>query len=455
MARVVQLLNWLDDNPSAPLGDLCFTTNVSRSQFPFRFAAPAASVTELKSQLAAWLRRTAEDVSSLQRNSHAPIAFMFSGQGSQHPGMAAELYRTHSVFRDAIDRCHALAEPYLEHGLREVIFAGDGDDALVHRTDYTQPALFAVEYALAELVKSWGIVPDAVIGHSLGEIAAACAADVMALEDAMRLVTARGALMHRLPGGGAMTSIMAEELAVRPLIERIAPEITVAAMNGPLNTVVSGDRDALKMLSEELDRQSITYRELRISNGFHSPRTEPILDDLERVAGEIKHNAPKLPLISNLTGEVMSAAPDKSYWRRHLREAVRFGDGMHALAGLELRTFLEIGPHPVLLPLAQVCLGANGKSAVWIATLNRQKSEFSIDFRDVGSVVSRRSQHRLDCGPCQLFMATNTFADLPLSAQASLDRGRYDPRQRRANCCRTSASVGGQADKFGCQRGAI
>ena len=194
-------------------------------------------------------------------------------------------------------------------------------------------------------------MPDAVIGHSLGEIAAACAADVMALEDAMRLVTARGALMHRLPGGGAMTSIMAEESAVRPLIERIAPEITVAAMNGPLNTVVSGDRDALKMLSEELDRQSITYRELRISNGFHSPRTEPILDDLEHVAGEIKHNAPKLPLISNLTGEVMSAAPDKSYWRRHLREAVRFGDGMHALAGLELRTFLEIGPHPVLLPL--------------------------------------------------------------------------------------------------------
>jgi acyl transferase domain-containing protein/surfactin synthase thioesterase subunit/acyl carrier protein len=375
VARVVQLLNWLDDNPSAPLGDLCFTTNVSRSQFPFRFAAPAASVTELKSQLAAWLRRMTEDVSSLQRNSHAPIAFMFSGQGSQHPGMAAELYRTHSVFRDAIDRCHALAEPHLEHGLREVIFAGDGDDALVHRTDYTQPALFAVEYALAELLKSWGVVPDAVIGHSLGEIAAACAADVLALEDAMRLVTARGALMHRLPGGGAMTSIMAEESAVRPLIERIAPEITVAAMNGPLNTVVSGDRDALKMLSEELDRQSITYRELRISNGFHSPRTEPILDDLERVAGEIKHNAPKLPLISNLTGEVMSAAPNKAYWRRHLREAVRFGDGMDALAGLELRTFLEIGPHPVLLPLAQVCLGGKGKSAVWIATLNRQKSD--------------------------------------------------------------------------------
>ena len=375
VARVEQLLNWLNDNPDAPVGDLCYTTNVSRSQFAFRFAAPARSVAELKRHLAAWLRTVTEDVSSLQCTSNAPVAFMFSGQGSQHTGMAAELYRTHSVFRNAMDHCHALAGPYLEQGLLEVIFAAGRDDALVNRTDYTQPALFAVEYALAELLKSWGVAPDAVIGHSLGEIAAACVADVMTLADAMRLVTARAALMHRLPSGGAMASIMAEESVVRTLIDKIGPEITVAAMNGPLNTVVSGDRDALRILSEELDRQDITYRELRISNGFHSPRTEPILDDLENVAAQIKHNAPKLPLISNLTGEVMSAAPDKSYWRRHLREAVRFGDGMLSLAKLECGTFLEIGPHPVLLPIAQVCLGAKGKSAAWIAALNRQKPD--------------------------------------------------------------------------------
>ena len=155
------------------------------------------------------------------------------------------------------------------------------------------------------------------IGHSLGEIAAACAADVITLEDAMRLVTARGALMRRLPSGGAMASIFAEESVVRALIDKVAPDITVAAMNGPLNTVVSGDRDALRPLLEELDRRDISYRELQVSNGFHSPRTEPILDELENVAGQLKHNAPKLPLISNLTGELMAAAPDKSYWRRH------------------------------------------------------------------------------------------------------------------------------------------
>jgi acyl transferase domain-containing protein/surfactin synthase thioesterase subunit/acyl carrier protein len=375
IARVEQLLNWLNDNPDASIGDVCYTTNVSRSRFAFRFAAPARTTAELKRHLGAWLSTTAEDAPTPQRAGNTSIAFMFSGQGSQSAGMASELYRKCSVFRNALDQCHALAGPYLERGLREVIFAADSDDALVNRTDYTQPALFAVEYALTELMKSWGIVPHAVIGHSLGEVAAACAADVLTLEDAMRLVIARGALMHRLPSGGAMLAIFAEESVVRGLINKVAPEITVAAMNGPLNTVVSGERDTLKILSTELDRQNINYKELHISNGFHSPRTEPILDDFESVAGQIKYKTPRLPLVSNLTGELMSVAPDKTYWRRHLREAVRFGNGMLALDELGCRTFLEIGPHPALLPMAQVCLGARGRSAAWVATLNRQKSD--------------------------------------------------------------------------------
>ncbi len=375
VARVGQLLDWLNDNPDAPVGDVCYTTNVSRSQFAFRFAAPARSAEELKQRLSAWLQGATEGPLGRQRATAAPIAFMFSGQGSQYSGMAATLYETNSVFRDAMNRCHVLAKPHLEHGLLDVIFAADGEGALVNRTDYTQPALFAVEYALTELLKNWGVVPDAVIGHSLGEISAACAAGALTLEDAMQLVVSRGALMHRLPGGGGMTAIFADECVVRSLIEQTAPGLAVAAMNGPLNTVVSGDQDALKVLSEELDRQNISYRELQVSNAFHSPRTEPILDDLERIAGQIGHNAPQLHLISNLTGQLMRSAPDKAYWRRHLREAVRFKDGMLALAELGCRTFLEVGPHPVLLPVAQTCPGVKGKSAGWIATLNRQKPD--------------------------------------------------------------------------------
>ena len=372
-ARVEQLLNWLDNNPDAPIGDLCYTTNVSRSQFAFRFAAPARSIEEVKKHLATWLR-TAAGPANLPRAGNTAIAFMFSGQGSQHPGMAAQIYRTHSVFRDAMDRCHALARPHLEHGLLDVIFAGDSDAALVNRTDYTQPALFAVEYALTELLKSWGVAPAAVIGHSLGEFAAACTAGVITLEDAMQLVIARGALMRQLPGGG-MAAIFAAESVVRTLVDKFAPGLAVAATNGPLNTVVSGDRDDLKMLLAELGRQGVSYRELQVSTAFHSPLTEPILDDLENVAGQIKYEAPRLPLISNLTGEPMPAAPDKFYWRRHLRESVRFGDGMLALGELGCRTYLEVGPHPVLLPIAQACLGTKARSTAWASTLNRQKPD--------------------------------------------------------------------------------
>ena len=374
-ARVHQFLNWLNDNPGAPLGDVCYTTNVSRSQFDFRYAAPAQSETQLKKHMTTWLRAAVDDASRPQRTGNPPIAFMFSGQGSQHAGMGAKLYRSHSAFRDAIDRCHHLAAPNLKHGLRDIIFSEGDNAALVDRTEYTQPAVFAVEYALVELLRSWGISPNAVIGHSLGEISAAWAAGVVSLEDAMQLVIARGALMRRMPDDGGMIAVFANELAVRSLLEETAARIDVAAINGPDNTVVSGDLSALRKLSESLGQKGISHRQLQVSNAFHSSHTESILEDFENIAGQIKYEAPKLPLISNLTGGLMAAAPDKCYWRRHLREAVRFRDGMHALAELGCRSFLEIGPHPVLLPMAQGCLAAKGRSAAWVASLNRQKQD--------------------------------------------------------------------------------
>jgi len=375
IARVAQLLQWLNDNPDASIADVCYTTNVSRSQFAYRFAAPARSMEELKSRCAAWLETQRYAAAKPKQTVRAPIAFMFSGQGAQYAGMAAQLYRSHTVFRDALDRCAALARPHLSHDLLDVIFARGLDETLINRTDYTQPALLAVEYALAELLQSFGIVPDAVIGHSLGEIAAACVAKAMTIDDAMRLAIARGALMHGLPAGGAMIAIMAPEREVRPLIEAVSPGIEIAAMNGPLNTVVSGDREALQALTAALDKRALNYRELRISNGFHSARTEPILDQIEAVAADIAHSAPVLPLISNITGARLSDAPDRTYWRRHLREAVRFGDGMIALSELGCATYLEVGPHPVLLPMAQACLQAAGKSAEWLAMLVRKQSD--------------------------------------------------------------------------------
>ena len=167
----------------------------------------------------------------------------------------------------------------------------------------------------------------------------------------------------------------AGESVVRGLIEKLGSDVTIAGLNSPTNTVVSGDREPLKLLLEELARQSINCQELRVSNAFHSARCEPILDEFEDVAGQLEYKAPRLPFISNLTGEPITIAPDKTYWRRHLREAVRFADGMSALSKFECRTFLEIGAHPVLLPPARICLGESGKSATWIASLDRQKSD--------------------------------------------------------------------------------
>ncbi len=375
VARVGQFAQWLDANPQADLGDLCHTTNVSRSAFAFRFATAAASVAELKESLAAWLRTTGREPATITRCGAPRMAFLFPGQGAQSAGMAGDLYRAWPVFRQALDRCDALARPHLEHGLVAAILDGEGAEGLIDRTDYTQPALFAVEYALAELLGSWGIRPAAVIGHSLGEFTAACVAGAMTVEDAMRLVCVRGALTRDLPVGGAMAAVIADEATTQAVVDAVAPELCLAAMNGPFSTVVSGEVGPLGQLLEELDRRGIPYRRLRISSGFHSPLVDPVLDAFEEAAGAAVYRAPDLPVISNLTGSVMEAAPDAAYWRAHLRQGVRFADGMRALAGLGCGTYLEVGPHPVLLPMAQACLGGDAGTAAWASVLNRDETD--------------------------------------------------------------------------------
>lgn len=375
VANAEHMLVWLQDRPDVAVDEVCYTTNVSRAQFPFRLAIPGETFAQLKNGLEAWLQSVADGKRQLLRTSAQPVAFLFSGQGTQHTGMAAALYRTYPEFREALDRCSAQAKPYLSDDLINVIYPGEGGINLIDRTDYTQPALFAVEYALAELFKSWGITPSAVTGHSLGEFAAACSAGIMNVSDTMRLVSTRGALMQRLPANGAMASIFAGEKLVRDLMHEAQVDISIAALNGPINTVISGDQAAVQKLLALLELRDITYRELRISNGFHSALTEPVLDDLENSAADVAYDAPEVAFVSSLMGQQVPHALDKVYWRRHLRECVRFQDSMETLAELGCQTFLEIGPHPVLLPLAQVCLGDHARSATWTGSLNRQETD--------------------------------------------------------------------------------
>jgi acyl transferase domain-containing protein/thioesterase domain-containing protein/acyl carrier protein len=377
-----QLAAYLADHSETAVADLCHSANTASADFNHRAALLAADSKQLEQQLAslaAGQLPTGGKRGTVRSIARSKVAFLFTGQGLQYPGMGSGLYDSHPVFRDAIGACdEILSELWDGESLVDVLYpknvAADDPRALVHQTEFTQPALFALEYALSELWQSWGVTPDVVLGHSVGEYAAACVAGVMSLEDGLALIAERARLMQGVKRAGKMAVVFAPPEKITASLARHGGKVVVAVLNGPENTVVSGEAAAVESLAAELAAAGIQTKLLNVSHAFHSPLMDEMLDEFEEFAAGIEFEAPQVALAANLTGQLMTAAPTPRYWRDHLRNTVRFAEGMARIAELSPTAIIEIGPTASLLGMGRRCVP--DLETAWLPSLRQGQDDW-------------------------------------------------------------------------------
>jgi acyl transferase domain-containing protein/acyl carrier protein len=361
---------YLQEHLNIPIADICSSSNCGRSHFSHRLTLITESTTELQTELQSLISGNSEQVQiSDCTNAQVPkIVFLFTGQGSQYMNMGRELYQTQPLFRATLEQCDRLLNPYLEHSLLDVLYA-QAEQSPINETAYTQPVLFAIEYALAQLWLSWGIQPDVVMGHSVGEYVAACIAGVFSLEDGLKLIANRARLMQALPRNGKMAAVFSSAQQVSSIIANYQNQVAIAAMNGPTNTVISGESTAIDRILQTLETQGISYQLLQVSHAFHSPLMEPMLAEFQQIAQEITYHPPQISLVSNLTGQFVSFAEigQAEYWCRHIREAVQFAPSLEMLHRQGYQVFLEVGPKPILTGMGRRFLPAD---VLWLSSLN-------------------------------------------------------------------------------------
>ncbi len=353
-ALAARYSSWLEEHPDAPLADVCFTAGTGRSHFEHRAALVANSVHEARMLLDDLVaNRLRPGVLRGECGDPPSTAWFFPGQGSQYPGMARELFDTEPVFAETVRRCAQAVDPMLPRPLLEVLLSGDRDTAeTLRHTSFAQPAIFAVEMGLARLWQSWGIEPDVVLGHSVGQYAAACVAGVFSLEDGARLIAERGRLFGSLPAGGRMVAVFADPEYVERSAEKF-PRVSVGAYNGR-NTVLSGPAEDLEEIVAACSQDGTRCTWLETSHAFHSELLDPVLDDFESFARQFSYAAPTLPLVCNRTGAVLTVETplNAQYWRRHSRQPVQFTESVRTVAALGCSVLMEIGPQPILTAAA-------------------------------------------------------------------------------------------------------
>lgn len=358
------------------VGAYCQTANAGRAHFTHRVSVRGATAAELRAGVTAFVAgRTHPSVVSGVVAAKPKVAFLFTGQGPQHVGMARALYDGLPVFREAFDQCAAIANPLLDRPLAALMYESSDNGVALDDARDAQPALFAVEYALASVWRAWGVEPAAVIGHSFGEYVAACVAGVFSLEDAMRIVVARTRLVHQLAPQGAMAAVFADEASVAAAA-RVRQDVEIAAFNGPDHVVISGATASVGAISADFEARGVRVKPLHVSYGSHSPLMTPVLEPYARELASVRFAEPSIPLVANLTGGIAGTdtVGNASYWRDHLRRPVRFADGMRALHADGVTHFVEVGPHPVLLGIGAACVPAGYGS--WIPSLRRDAGEW-------------------------------------------------------------------------------
>jgi acyl transferase domain-containing protein len=389
---------WTDllEHAPIPLRDLAFTAATGRTHLRHRLVVVGRGRTEVREKLRSWREgRTPSGLEAGQTTvaRNRKTAFVFTGQGAQYPQMGRQLYQMEPPFKAALDRCAALMDAELGVSLQEVLFGPSSAD-LLGDTRYVQPATFAVEYALAELLGYWGLEPDYVIGHSVGEIVAACVAGVLDLESAARFVLARGRLMGQLPRDGKMLAVEASHEQALEWLRGREADVSIAAVNGPDKVVLSGRAGAIDAVAQLASMAGVRTKELEVSHAFHSPLMEPILEELSAVAASLRMMPAKIPIVSNVTGDLYNGDVAPGYWSAHVRQPVLFDRGVRRLVEAGCSVLIEVGPQPALTASMSTALGTGETRCV--PTLRRDRQDLAHMFEALASLHVTGSPLRFD-----------------------------------------------------------